>query len=182
MFVAPNFAIGAVLMQRFAARRPATCRRSRSSSSTTTRRWTHPAGPRVATAERIAAARRERVARARRRESFPGARGADGDGVRVHSVRLPGPRRAPGGHLRRARADAHDPPRLHRPRLVHAGRADGDPGVGSRPGLTVGLEPLLEERMSSAASRPSSRTPTTTPSDVPARWPFTRTIPTSISC
>ncbi len=35
VFIAPNFAIGAVLMMRFAARPPSTCRRRRSSSFTT---------------------------------------------------------------------------------------------------------------------------------------------------
>ena len=33
----------------------------------------------------------------------------------IHSVRLPGPRRPSGGHLRRRGPDAHDPPRLDRP-------------------------------------------------------------------
>jgi NAD(P)-dependent dehydrogenase (short-subunit alcohol dehydrogenase family) len=36
-----------------------------------------------------------------------------------------GPRRPPGGHLRRAGADAHDPSRLDRPKLVHPRRPDG---------------------------------------------------------
>ena len=46
VFVAPNFAIGAVLMQRFAARRPGTCRPSRSSSCITTGRPTPRRGRR----------------------------------------------------------------------------------------------------------------------------------------
>ncbi len=48
----------------------------------------------------------------------------------IHSVRLPGPRRAPGGDLRRGGADADDPPRLDRPQLVHA-RASCSPCGGS---------------------------------------------------
>ena len=47
--------------------------------------------------------------------------------VPIHSVRLPGPGRPPGGHPRRRRADADDPPRLDRPRVVHARRAAGGP-------------------------------------------------------
>ena len=39
----------------------------------------------------------------------------------IHSVRLPGPRRPPGGHLRRRGPDAQHPPRLDRPALLHAG-------------------------------------------------------------
>ena len=50
----------------------------------------------------------------------------EGD-VPIHSVRLPGHRRRPGGHPRRRRADAHDPPRHHRPHELHARRAAGDP-------------------------------------------------------
>ena len=48
----------------------------------------------------------------------------------IHSVRLPGPGGPPGGALRRPGPDAHDPPRLDRPRVVHARRAAGDPPGG----------------------------------------------------
>ena len=57
-----------------------------------------------------------------------GARGGDVEGIRVHSVRLPGLGRAPGGHPRRPGADAHDPSRLHRLDVVHAGGGDGGEG------------------------------------------------------
>ena len=52
----------------------------------------------------------------------------------IHSVRLPGPGGPPGGHLRRRGPDAHDPPRLDLPRVVHARRAAGGPqGRVARP-------------------------------------------------
>ena len=84
-------------------RRPATCPRSRSSSSTTTASSTPRRAPRSGPRELIAEA---------------------GGNVHepIHSVRLPGPRRPPGGDLRRRGPDAHDPPRLDRPPLVHARR------------------------------------------------------------
>ena len=50
----------------------------------------------------------------------------------IHSVRLPGPRRAPGGRLRRPGGDPHDPARHDLPRGVRAGRA-ARARAGARP-------------------------------------------------
>ncbi len=72
VLIAPNFAIGAVLMMRFAARgRRAHGRRPRSSSCTTTRKLDAPSGTAARTAELMAAA-------------------SGGAAPPIHSVRLPG--------------------------------------------------------------------------------------------
>jgi len=78
-------------------------------------------------------------------ESIPGARGADVEGVRVHSVRLPGlvaHQEVILGALGQTLTIRHD----------SMDRASFMPGVllaikavASRPGLTVGLEPLLDQ-------------------------------------
>jgi 4-hydroxy-tetrahydrodipicolinate reductase len=143
VIVAPNFALGAVLMQRFAAEA------SRFFPAVEVIELHHdakadaPSGTSLATVRRILA-EREAGYRGPDAESVAGARGADVGGVRVHSVRLPGLVAhqevilgAPGQTLT-IRHDSMD-------------RASFMPGVllaikavGSRPGLTVGLEPLLE--------------------------------------
>jgi 4-hydroxy-tetrahydrodipicolinate reductase len=146
VLVAPNFALGAVLLMRFAAMA------ARHYESVEVIELHHPdkvdspSGTAQHTARLIAEARRKAGA-----GPIPdatatdlGARGADVDGVRVHSVRLRGliaheevllggP-----GELLTLRHDSFD-------------RASFMPGVllgvrriTSRPGLTVGLENLLE--------------------------------------
>ena len=105
-FFAPNFAIGAVLMMRFAAE-----------------------------ASRHHGARRDRRAapprQARRAVGHRRAHRRDDGGRRADPLRPPaGPRRRPGGHPRRRRADAHDPPRHDRPHELHARRAARDPRRG----------------------------------------------------
>ena len=87
---APNFALGAVLMMRFAeeaARHYPNC-------EIIERHHEHkldaPSGTARATAERIAAARAEAPAAVGETENAPGARGGRIDDIPVHSVRLPG--------------------------------------------------------------------------------------------
>ena len=95
----------------------------------------------MATARRMAAARGAGATAAPGEERVAGARGADVEGIRVHSVRLPGSGGAPGGDPRRAgqtltiRHDSTDRTSFM-PGVLLAVKA-----VGSRPGLTVGLEP-----------------------------------------
>ena len=148
VIVAPNFALGAVLMQRFAAEA------SRYFSAVEVIELHHdgkadaPSGTSLATVRRILQDRgasehgatddRGPVA-----ESVPGVRGGDVGGVRIHSVRLPGLVAhqevilgAPGQTLT-IRHDSMDRESFM-PGVVLAIKA-----VGSRPGLTVGLEPLL---------------------------------------
>ena len=76
-------------------------------------------------------------------------------GIRVHSVRLRGHGRPPGGAARHDRPDAHDPPRLLRP-VVASCPACCSPSrqVADHPGLTVGLDdaPRSVATRSSAAA------------------------------
>lgn len=147
VLIAPNFAIGAVLAMRFAEHA------ARFFESVEVIELHHPtkADAPSGTAHRTA----ERIAAARARAGVPaspdatssalnGARGADVSGVRVHSVRLAGllahQEVLLGNHgdVLSIRHDSTD-------------RAAFVPGVllavrliGSRPGLTLGLDPLLD--------------------------------------
>jgi 4-hydroxy-tetrahydrodipicolinate reductase len=145
--VAPNFALGAVLLQRFAEQA------ARHFESVEIIELHHPdkvdapSGTAVATAEAIARARAAAglgpVPDATT-TSRPGARGADVEGVPVHAVRLRGLTAheevlfgGPGESLT-LRHDSHD--RLSfMPGVLLAVRS-----VTSRPGLTVGLGDLLD--------------------------------------
>jgi 4-hydroxy-tetrahydrodipicolinate reductase len=147
VLVAPNFSIGAVLMMRFAAAA------ARFYESVEIIELHHPdkadapSGTSRRTAELVAAARREAglgPAPDATSSGLDGARGAEVDGVHVHSVRarglvahqevvLGGP-----GETLTIRHDSMD-------------RASFTPGVlaavrviGGHPGLTVGLEEVLD--------------------------------------
>ncbi|WP_407342375.1 4-hydroxy-tetrahydrodipicolinate reductase [Pengzhenrongella phosphoraccumulans] len=145
--IAPNFAIGAVLAMRFAAMA------ARYFESVEVIELHHPdkldapSGTAQHTAAGIAAARAaaglgpipDATA-----TGLPGARGADVDGVRVHSVRLRGLVAHeeilfgnPGEQLT-LRHDSFDRVSFM-PGVLLAVRA-----VAGRPGLTVGLDPLLD--------------------------------------
>lgn len=90
VLVAPNFALGAVLMMRFAEE----AARHFPWVEVTERHHEHkldaPSGTARTTAERIASARSEAPAPLDETESAPGARGGRVEGVPVHSLRLPG--------------------------------------------------------------------------------------------
>ncbi|TKR22246.1 4-hydroxy-tetrahydrodipicolinate reductase [Cellulomonas hominis] len=147
VLVAPNFALGAVLAMAFAARA------ARWFESVEVVELHHPdkvdapSGTARHTAAAIAAARRDAglgpVPDATT-TSLDGARGADVDGVRVHAVRLRGLVAHeeillgnPGEQLT-IRHDSFDRVSFM-PGVLHAVRQ-----VGSRPGLTVGLEHYLD--------------------------------------
>ena len=98
VFFGPNFAIGAVLMMRFAAEASKHMAKAEIVELHHDGKLDKPSGTAARTAELM-----------------------EGD-VPIHSVRLPGLVASPGGHPRRPRPDADDPPRLDRPRVVHAGR------------------------------------------------------------
>ena len=87
VFYAPNFAIGAVLMMRFAAEAAKHMPRAEIVELHHETKVDAPSGTAKATAE------------------------AMGGDVPIHSVRLPGHRRPPGGAPRGDRAAADDPPR-----------------------------------------------------------------------
>jgi 4-hydroxy-tetrahydrodipicolinate reductase len=144
--IAPNFGIGAVLLMRFAQEA------ARFFPSTEIVELHHPnkvdapSGTAVRTARLVAAARRAAglpPSPDATTDSLPGARGADVEGVPVHAVRLTGlvahqeVLMGAAGETLTLRHDSYD-------------RASFMPGVllavreiGSRPGLTVGIESLL---------------------------------------
>jgi len=146
VMVVPNFAIGAVLSARFAREA------ARFFESVEIIELHHagkadaPSGTAVATAKMLALARKDAdlgpVPDATTLET-DGARGANIDGIRVHSVRLPGlvaHQEVILGTAGETLTIRHDS--LHRssfmPGVLTAIRA-----VTSRPGLTIGLEQLL---------------------------------------
>jgi len=144
--VVPNFALGAVLLMRFAREAAAWFESVEIVELHHPDKVDAPSGTAKHTAHQIAAARRAAgvpAAADATTTALPGARGADVDGVPVHSVRLRG-------------LVAHEEVLLGNPgealTLRHDSfdRASFMPGVllavrtvASRPGLTVGLEPLL---------------------------------------
>jgi 4-hydroxy-tetrahydrodipicolinate reductase len=140
--VAPNFAIGAVLMQRLAELVAPHMPAVEIIELHHDRKLDAPSGTAAATARRIASAR-GRDWRGPGGETIPGARGADEEGIRIHSVRLPGlvaHQEVIFGSLGQTLTIRHDSTdrTSFMPGVVLAIKA-----VGSTPGLTVGLEPLL---------------------------------------
>ncbi|HET7431409.1 MAG TPA: 4-hydroxy-tetrahydrodipicolinate reductase [Nocardioides sp.] len=147
VLVAPNFSIGAVLMMRFAAAAAPFYESVEIVELHHPDKADAPSGTSRRTAELVAAARREAG-----RGPVPdatstgleGARGADVDGIHVHSVRsrglvahqevlLGGP-----GETLTIRHDSLD-------RASFApGVLLGLRGIADHPGLTVGLEPFLD--------------------------------------
>jgi 4-hydroxy-tetrahydrodipicolinate reductase len=89
--VAPNFALGAVLMMRFAAQAARYMPEVEIIELHHEKKADAPSGTAIKTAEMIRAARApERVARPSEEIKIDGSRGGDFDGIRIHSVRLPG--------------------------------------------------------------------------------------------
>jgi 4-hydroxy-tetrahydrodipicolinate reductase len=143
--VAPNFAIGAVLMMALAERVAPWLPSAEVIELHHDKKADAPSGTAKMTAQRIAAARSESpVAPGKETETVEGARGAYVDGVPVHSVRLPGlvahqevvfggP-----GQVLTIRHDSMDRTSFM-PGVVLAVRR-----IASTPGLTVGLDALLD--------------------------------------
>lgn len=91
LFMAPNFAIGAVLLMRFAGQAARYMPHVEIIELHHDRKADAPSGTAILTAAIIAGARREvPAAPGRETEIAEGARGALVDGVSVHSIRLPG--------------------------------------------------------------------------------------------
>jgi 4-hydroxy-tetrahydrodipicolinate reductase len=143
LIVAPNFALGAVLMQRFAADAARFLPAVEVVELHHDAKADAPSGTALATVKRILAGRKASY-RGPDVESLDGARGGDLEGVRVHSVRLPGLVAhqevifGGQGQTLTIRHDSMDRSSFM-PGVVMAIKA-----IPSRPGLTVGLEPLLE--------------------------------------
>jgi 4-hydroxy-tetrahydrodipicolinate reductase len=140
--VAPNFAIGAVLAERFASEAARYMPAAEIIELHHDQKADAPSGTALAAARRIAAERAERY-RGPDRESLEGSRGGDLDGVRIHSVRLP-------GLVAHQEIILGGPGQVLTIRHDSMDRASFMPGVllavkevVRRPGLTVGLEPLL---------------------------------------
>jgi 4-hydroxy-tetrahydrodipicolinate reductase len=140
---APNFALGAVLAMHFAAVAGRFYPAAEVIELHHRGKADAPSGTALRTARAIAAAREHHEAVAAGSESVSGARGGEVDGVRVHSVRLPGlvaHQEVIFGGQGEVLTLRHDS--LERssfmPGVLLAVQA-----VTARPGLTVGLEPLL---------------------------------------
>lgn len=143
VIVAPNFALGAVLMQRFAAQAIRYFPAVEVIELHHDRKADAPSGTALATVRRLLEERREGY-RGPGAETVPGVRGGEVEGVRVHSVRLPGLVAhqevifGGQGQTLTIRHDSTDRSSFM-PGVLMAVRA-----VMTRPGLTVGLEPLLD--------------------------------------
>jgi 4-hydroxy-tetrahydrodipicolinate reductase len=144
---APNFALGAVLAMHFAAVAGRLYPAAEVFELHHHGKADAPSGTALRTARAIAAARDRGVDRGDvpggGSESVAGVRGGDVDGVRVHSVRLPGLVAhqevifGGQGEVLTVRHDSLDRSSFM-PGVLLAVRA-----VADRPGVTVGLEPLL---------------------------------------
>ncbi len=140
--VAPNFAIGAVVLMRFAELAAPHFAAAEVLELHHDGKADAPSGTALATAERIAAAAAQSRAVAGT-ELVAGARGADVAGVPVHAVRLPGLVAhqevlfGAEGQTLSLRHDTVDR-RAFIPGVLLAVRR-----IAATPGVTVGLEPLL---------------------------------------
>ncbi len=146
VIVAANFSVGAVLMMRFAELAAPFYESVEVIELHHPDKVDAPSGTATATAERIAAARRQAAMPAppdATSSGLEGARGADVAGVRVHGVRLRGlvahqeVLLGAEGETLTLRHDSLDRVSFM-PGVLAAVRA-----VGSRPGLTVGIDGVL---------------------------------------
>ena len=147
VLIAPNFSIGAILMMRFAAQAAPFFESVEVVELHHPDKADAPSGTARRTAQMIAAARREAGCAPMpdaTSTGLEGARGADVDGVRVHGLRVRGlvahqevVLGAPGETL----TIRHDS--LDRVSFT-PGVLTGVRAIGGRPGLTVGLEHLLD--------------------------------------
>lgn len=140
VIVAPNFSIGAVVAQRLAEEAATFFPAAEVIELHHDRKADAPSGTAAATARRIAAARKESWSGPSGGAEY---RGGDVDGVRVHSVRLPGlvaHQEVIFGAQGQTLTIRHDAPdrSCYMPGVLMAIEQ-----VTSRTGLTVGLEPLL---------------------------------------
>jgi 4-hydroxy-tetrahydrodipicolinate reductase len=144
LFVAPNFAIGAVLAARFAEQAARHLAHAEVIELHHDMKVDAPSGTAIAIARRIAAARGAAAPVPSEHETDPGARGADVEGIPVHSVRLPGLVAhhevifGGAGQTLTIRHDSTDRTSFM-PGVLLAIRS-----VAGRPGLTVGLDAVLD--------------------------------------
>ncbi len=144
VFVAPNFAIGAALMQRFAAEAARYLPAVEIVELHHDGKADAPSGTAAATADAAAAARPDAWT-GPSSESVPGVRGGERAGIRIHSIRLPGlvaHQEVIFGGQGQTLTIRHD----------STDRTSFVPGVlmairwvPSHPGLTVGLDAILDD-------------------------------------
>ncbi|MER7555350.1 4-hydroxy-tetrahydrodipicolinate reductase [Nocardioides sp. NPDC126508] len=144
--VVPNFSVGAVLMMRFAELAAAHFPSVEIVETHHERKADAPSGTARRTAELVAAARREAgVAPApdATTSALDGARGASVEGIPVHSLRMSGSV----AHQEVVLGGVGELLTIRHDSLSHASFAHGVlaaiRGIGSRPGLTIGLEDVL---------------------------------------
>jgi 4-hydroxy-tetrahydrodipicolinate reductase len=144
-FIAPNFAIGAVLMMRFAELAAPWFETAEVIELHHDKKVDAPSGTAMLTVERMAAASADWAADPTRNEVLPGARGAKGPAdIPVHSVRLRGMVAhqevlfGTTGQSLTIRHDSYDRTSFM-PGVVLAVKR-----VHERPGLTIGLDTLLD--------------------------------------
>ena len=147
VIVVPNFAVGAVLMMDFAARAAKHFTSVEIIEMHHPNKIDAPSGTAARTAELIAAARAEAglgPSPDATKEALEGARGSQVEGVRVHSIRAAGLMAhqevilGTAGETLTIRHDSYERSSFM-PGVLMAIRA-----VKQRPGLTIGLGPLLE--------------------------------------
>jgi len=143
--IAPNFAIGAVLMMRFAELAAPYFETAEIVELHHDNKLDAPSGTAMLTAERMAAASGDWAPDPTRTEVLEGARGGEGpSGVRVHSLRLRGMVAhqevilGTTGQTLSIRHDSYDRASFM-PGVVLAVKA-----VADRPGVTIGLDALLD--------------------------------------
>lgn len=143
--IAPNFAIGAVLMMRFAELAAPYFETAEIIELHHDEKLDAPSGTAMLTAERMAAASQQWGDDPTRTVVVPGARGGEGPGgIRIHSMRLRGLVAhqevvfGTTGQSVSIRHDSYDRSSFM-PGVLMAIRA-----VGDRPGLTIGLDTLLD--------------------------------------
>jgi 4-hydroxy-tetrahydrodipicolinate reductase len=146
VLVAPNFSIGAILMMRFAAEAAPFYESVEIVELHHPEKADAPSGTATRTAHLVAAARREAGAGPipdATSSGLAGARGADVEGIRVHGLRIRGlvaHQEVILGGLGETLTIRHDS--LDRVSFT-PGVLLGLRSIGSRPGLTVGLEEFM---------------------------------------
>jgi 4-hydroxy-tetrahydrodipicolinate reductase len=144
VFVAPNFAIGAVLMQRFAREAARHLPAVEIVELHHDGKADAPSGTAAATADAVAEARAQPWS-GPSSESTPGVRGGEHAGIRIHSIRLPGLVAhqevifGGQGQTLTIRHDSTDRTSFV-PGVLMAVR-----WVPSHPGLTLGLDAILDD-------------------------------------
>lgn len=88
--IAPNFSLGAVLLMKVSEEISRYLPNAEIIELHHNHKYDAPSGTAKLTAEKMARARREEPEEDKTTESIPGARGANYEGMHIHSVRLPG--------------------------------------------------------------------------------------------